>query len=95
MKRARKAPAPAWPPAPTPAPAPAPERVNIRSDGSIVGEEESFAAKRRQGAPALRSLAEIRTKVLDAKADTQKMIGELENWRHEIECTLAFLKASK
>jgi hypothetical protein len=94
MKRARKATvptAPAWPPAPTPVP----ERVNIRSDGSIAGEEETIAAKQRYGRPALRSLAEIRTKALDAQADTQKMIAELENWRHEIECTLAFLRASK
>jgi hypothetical protein len=33
--------------------------------------------------------------VLNAHADTAHTIAELEAWRHEIEATLAFLRATR
>jgi hypothetical protein len=56
--------------------------------------------------PPTRSLAEIRINALRHDADTRaarlgtqaeidRTISELEGWRDEIECTIAFLKARR
>ena len=45
--------------------------------------------------PRPTSLQSIRTGALQANANTAKIIAELESWAHEIEATIAFLKANK
>ena len=45
--------------------------------------------------PRPTSLQSIRTGALQAQANTSKIIAELESWAHEIEATIAFLKANK
>ena len=41
------------------------------------------------------SLASIRTAVLEARADAEHTIGELETWAAEIHATIAFLKSQR
>jgi hypothetical protein len=43
--------------------------------------------------PASLSLADIRAATLRAHTDTARTIANLEAWRAEIDCTIAFLKA--
>jgi hypothetical protein len=41
------------------------------------------------------SLAQIRSQALNVQADAAHTIAELEAWRAEIDCTIAFLKAQR
>jgi hypothetical protein len=58
-------------------------------------EEQTRKFKNREGGPALRSLAAIRTQALNAHADVAHTIAELEAWRNEIDATLAFLRSTR
>ena len=45
--------------------------------------------------PRPTSLQSIRTGALQSHANTSKIIAELESWAHEIDATIAFLKAKR
>jgi hypothetical protein len=74
---------------------PEPETGTQIYDAAARAERDRLVNDTAASRSAAISLADVRAAVLRAHTDTAHTIADLEAWRAEIDCTIAFLRARR